>query len=198
MSSVTPALFATLRQSLSADGKVVFPSEADYDSMTQSWNKDFTARPSAVIWVACTADVVAAITFLRHHQLPFTVGCGLHSRYSLRDGHVLVNLGGMRKVTVDPTAKLVRLQGGTRNADLDAECAKYHLHTTAGTNPDTGCGGLVLGGGIGYLVRRFGLSIDQLVEVELVNAEGEVMRASEQQHADLFWACKAPASTSAS
>ena len=190
MSSLTSALFAPLRRSLSADGKVVLPSEADYPSMIQSWNLDFTARPTAVIWVASTADVVAAIKFLRQQQLPFTVGCGFHSRYSLRDGHVLINLGGMRKAIVDPAAKLVRLQGGARNGDLDAECAKYHLHTTAGTYPDTGCGGLILGGGVGYLVRRFGMSIDQLTEVELVNAEGEVLRANEQQHADLFWACK--------
>ena len=190
MSALTSAQLAPLRQSLSADGKVVFPSEPEFASMIQSWNLDFTARPTAVIWVASTADVVAAIKFVRQQQLPFTVGCGFHSRYSLRDGHVLINLGGMRKATVDPAAKLVRLQGGARNADLDAECAKYHLHTTAGTNPDTGCGGLVLGGGLGYLARRIGMSIDQLTEVELVNAEGEVLRANEQQHADLFWACK--------
>jgi len=96
----------------------------------------------------------------------------------------------MRQVRVDAKAQLAYLQGGTRNGDLDAECAKYNLHTTAGTNPDTGCGGLVLGGGVGYLARSIGLSIDQLVELELVDYQGNVIRASDTDNPELFWACK--------
>ena len=189
-SAISAQTLEPLRQAFSSAAKITFPSDPDFASQTVSWNLDFTERPLLILWVACTADVVAAIRWLRLHSLPFTVGCGFHSRYSLRNHHVLIHLGGMRRVTVDPTTQLVHLQGGARNADLDAECAKHHLYTTAGTNPDTGCGGLVLGGGIGYLARRLGLAVDNLVEVELVNAEGELVRVNEREHPDLFWACK--------
>ena len=103
---------------------------------------------------------------------------------------MLINLGGMRKVQVDPTLMVARAQGGARNEDLDLAGFAVHLHTTAGTNPDTGLGGLVLGGGIGYLVRQLGMSIDNLEEVELVDAQGRVLRASEKSEPELFWAMR--------
>ena len=188
--AITPEFLQPLRDALSPSAQITFPSDPAFAAQTTSWNFDFKERPTVVLWMTCTADVVATIRFIRQHSLPFTVGCGFHSRYSMRNGHVLINLGGMRKVTVDPTAQLVRLQGGARNEDLDRACALHHMHTTAGTNPDTGCGGLVLGGGIGYLARRLGMAIDNLTDVELVNADGVVMRANERVNPDLFWACK--------
>ena len=191
--SVTSELLQPLRQALSASAQILLPTDAAFSSTIDSWNWDFRrAMPSAAVMPATTADVAATIKFLRAHSLPFTVGCGLHSRYSKRDGHVLLYLGLMRGVSIDLAAKVARVQGGARNEDLDragGACVPP-LHVVAGTNPDTGVGGLILGGGVGYLCRRQGMSIDNLLEVELVTAEGEVVRASETQNAELFWAVR--------
>jgi FAD/FMN-containing dehydrogenase len=193
-SSASPVLtaefLAPLRSSLSSSGRVVLPSDADYTACSTSWNHDFQGRPTFIVWLSCTEDVVAAVKFLRLHSLPFTVGGGFHSRYSLRSGHVLLSLGGMRQVRLDSARQVASVQGGCRNEDLDAECANYHLHTTLGTNPDTGVGGLILGGGIGYLARKHGLSIDNLTHVQLVNAQGDVLQVDDTHHPDLFWAVK--------
>ena len=186
----SPEKLRPLRLSLSPEAQLVLPSDALYAELTTPWNLDMVRSVPLVIWVTCTADVVASINFIRQRRLPFTVGSGFHSRYSLRDGHVLIHLGGMRKVSVNSTAAVARLQGGARNGDLDHECSKHHLYVTAGTYPGTGCGGLILGGGVGYLSRRLGLTIDSLLEVEIVTAAGEVRRASNTENIDLFWAVR--------
>ena len=155
-----------------------------------SWNSDFAARPPLVIQPASTADVAAAINFLRSHSLPFTVGGGLHSRFSTRDGHVLLSLCLMRTVTVDKALRLVRAQGGALNDDVDRACATVHMHCPMGTYPSTGIGGLVPGGGLGFLSCRLGLSLDCLQEVELVTADGRVLRVNEREQVELFWAVR--------
>ena len=191
--AVTSELLEPLRSSLSPAAQLLLPSDPTFATAIDSWNWDFrSVTPSAAILPASTADVAAAVRFLRAHSLPFTVGCGLHSRWSKRDGHVLLYLGLMRNVSIDLSAKVARVQGGARNEDLDRAggLCSPPLHVVAGANPDTGIGGLVLGGGVGYLSRRQGMSIDSLLEVELVTAEGDVVRASETQHADLFWAVR--------
>ena len=116
--------------------------------------------------------MAVALKFFRAHSLPFTVGSGLHGRYSKRDGHIILYLGLMRRVAIDTVTKVARIEGGARNGDLDdagAACSPP-LHVTAGTYYETGVGGLILGGGVGYLCRRQGMSIDNLLEVELVTA----------------------------
>ena len=191
--SLSSELLDTLRKSLSPSAQVLSPSEPTFATAIDSWNHDFrTASPSAAVLPTSTADVAAAIKFFRAHSLPFTVGCGLHSRWSKRDGHVLLYLGLMRNVTIDMTDKVARVQGGARNEDLDRAggMCSPPMHVVAGTNPDTGVGGLILGGGVGFLCRRQGMSIDNLLEVELVTAEGEVVRANDTQNADLFWAVR--------
>ena len=193
MSSSPPfdlAFLAPLRHSLSTAAQVLLPSDTGYDAAIQSWNHDFSARPPLVLRPACTADVVAAINFLRDHPLPFTVGGGMHSRFSKREGHVLLSLCLMRTTTVDRAARLVRAQGGALNGDVDKACAKVNMHCPMGTYPDTGIGGLVLGGGLGFLSRRQGLSLDCLQEVELVTADGRVVRASDSEQPELFWAMR--------
>ena len=191
--TVTSELLGPLRSSLSPAAQLLLPSDPTFATAIDSWNWDFrSVTPSAAILPASTADVAAAVRFLRAHSLPFTVGCGLHSRWSKRDGHVLLYLSLMRNVSIDLSEKVARVQGGARNEDLDRAggLCSPPLHVVAGANPDTGIGGLVLGGGVGYLSRRQGMSIDSLLEVELVTAEGDVVRASETQHADLFWAVR--------
>ena len=190
---VTAELLEPLRLSLSPAAQLLLPTDAAFASTIDSWNHDFrSASPAAAVLPASTADISAALRFFHAHALPFTVGCGLHSRWSKRDGHVLLYLGLLRGVSIDAASRTARVQGGARNADLDRAgglCCPP-LHTPAGTNPDTGVGGLILGGGVGYLSRRQGMSIDNLLEVELVTYDGTVVRASERQHAELFWAVR--------
>ena len=114
----------------------------------------------------------------------------MHSRWSKREGHVLLSLALMRTTTVDKDARLLRAQGGALNDDVDKAGATVPMHCPMGTYPGTGIGGLVLGGGIGFLSRKQGLSIDCLHEVELVTADGQVLRANETQHSELFWAMR--------
>lgn len=193
LNPVTSELFERLRQSLSPSNQVLLPSDSNFFTTVDSWNWDFRSiTPSAAVLPASTTDVTTAVKFFRAHSLPFTVGCGLHSRWSKRDGHVLLYLGLMRNVSIDIVNKVARVQGGARNGDLDhaGELCSPPLHVVAGTNPDTGVGGLILGGGVGYLSRRQGMSIDNLLEVELVTAEGEIVRVSETKISDLFWAVR--------
>ena len=190
---VTSELLEPLRHSLSPAAKVLLPTDESFATTIDSWNWDFrSVTPSAAVLPASTADVAAAVSFFRANSLLFTVGCGLHSRYSKRDGHVLLYLGLMRNVTIDVASKVAHVQGGARNEDLDRAGGLLSppMHVVAGTNPDTGVGGLILGGGVGYLSRRQGMSIDNLLEVELVTAEGQIVRASETENPDLFWAVR--------
>ena len=179
-----------LAPSLSTGAQLLLPTDPSYKSAIQSWNHDFAVRPPLVILPACTDDVAAAVSFLRNHSLPFTVGGGRHSRFSKREGHVLLSLSLMRSVTVDKAARVVRAQGGALNGDVDKACATVNMHCPMGTYPDTGIGGLVLGGGLGFLSRRQGLSIDCLQQVELVTADGKVLRVSDTEQPELFWAMR--------
>ena len=188
--SIDSALVALMRPSLSTAAQLLLPSEPSYESAIQSWNLDATARPPLVILPACTDDVAAAVSFLRNHSLPFTVGGGRHSRFSKREGHVLLSLSLMRSVTVDKAARVVRAQGGALNGDVDKVCATVNMFCSTSYHPSTGIGGLILGGGIGALSRRQGLSIDCLQQVELVTADGKVLRVSDTEQPELFWAMR--------
>jgi hypothetical protein len=185
--------FNDFKSSLSTNAHIYTPKDDAYEQARLSWNHDFTAKPSNIIWCATKEDVQNTVKFLAKHNLDFTVSGGRHSRFSVKEGVVQVNLGGLRNVRVDPEKKLAYVQGGCRNADLDAECSKYGLYTPAGTNPDTGVGGLISGGGFGYLSVTHGLSIDNLVNAELVTADGRIINANENENSDLFWGVRGAA-----
>jgi FAD/FMN-containing dehydrogenase len=182
--------FDTLRAAM--DGTVIVPGHADYEDARRVWNADIDRRPAAVARCASTTDVVAAVRFAQDRGLPIAVRGGAHSfpGYSVCDDGLVVDLSRMNRVTVDPGAKRARVQGGALMSELDAATQAHGLAVPMGMIGHTGVGGLTLGGGMGWLTRRAGLSIDNLESAEVVLADGRVLRAAADENADLFWAIR--------
>jgi FAD/FMN-containing dehydrogenase len=187
MISISAGNIGRLRSSV--DGQVILPSDDGYDSARALWNAMVDHRPSVVVRCASSADVAAAINFARSNDLEIGVRCGGHSvlGISVPDGGLLIDLSGLRAVRVDPDARRAWVQGGALLGDLDRAAQQFGLATTAGNVSHTGVGGLTLGGGMGWLARRFGLACDNVASYEVVTADGETLRVSESRHEDLFW-----------
>lgn len=175
-------------------GPVHLPGEPGYLQSTSGWwNASLNAQvPSFVVHPTGTHDVVACVRFFTAHNIDFTVACGQHSSAFARvSGCAMLDLHAlMRSVTVDRERALAFVSGGAKNADFDHACALYGLHAPAGSNPDTGVGGLALGGGLGHLSRALGLTLDCVTQVEVVTADARVLVANREQNADLFWAVR--------
>jgi FAD/FMN-containing dehydrogenase len=176
----------------SVEGGVTLPGDEGYDSSRSVWNAMVDRRPAVAVRCATTADVAAAIDFARRNGLEIGVRCGGHSILGIcvPDGGLLIDLVGMRAVRVDPDARRAWVQGGALLGDLDRAAQAFGLATTAGNVSHTGVGGLTLGGGMGWLARRFGLACDNVVSYQIVTADGATLRVSESQHEDLFWALR--------
>jgi FAD/FMN-containing dehydrogenase len=170
-------------------GPVFEPGDDGYEAARQIWNGDIQRRPALIAGCTGTADVVAAVRFARERGLPVAVRGGGHSvaGHALCDGGVVIDLSPMTGVRVDPLARTVRAQGGCLWRHVDHETQAFGLAVTGGIVTHTGIGGLTLGGGIGHLMRSFGLTIDSLVSCDVVTADGELLVASEDEHPDLFW-----------
>jgi FAD/FMN-containing dehydrogenase len=170
-------------------GRVVVPADPAYDQLRAVWNGAIDRRPVALARCRTVGDVAAALRFARERGLPLAVRGGGHgvAGAAVCDGGIVIDLAEMDHVQVEPAARLARAHAGTRWAQLDAATQRHGLATTGGIVSHTGLGGLTLGGGIGWLMRRFGLTIDNLVEVEVVTVDGQIVRASARQHAELFW-----------
>ncbi len=171
------------------DGQLVRPADAAYATARLAWNGMVDKHPALVVRPRGTADVVAAVRFARRHDLEVAVRCGGHgtSGQSVTEGGIVIDLGLMRAVRVDPTRRRAWVQGGCLLGDVDRECQLHGLATTGGVVSHTGVAGLALGGGYGYLGRRFGLASDNVLSAEVVTAAGEVLVASPDQHEDLYW-----------
>jgi FAD/FMN-containing dehydrogenase len=173
-------------------GSVCTPGDIGYDDGRRVWNAQVDRKPDVVVMCTRTADVVAAIAHARANALEISVRGGAHntSGSAVCDGGLMINLAGMNSVQVDPEARRARVGGGALFADLDGATQHHALATPGGLISHTGVGGLTLGGGMGWLTRKHGLSIDNLTGAEVVLADGSVVWASEADNADLFWALR--------
>jgi FAD/FMN-containing dehydrogenase len=170
-------------------GQLLLPGDDGYDRHRSVWNAMVDRRPAVIVRCGGRDDVIAAVRFGRDHGLEIGVLCGGHSILGLpvTDGGLLIDLSPMDAVRVDPAARRAWVQGGALLGALDRATQPYGLATTAGNVSHTGVGGLTLGGGMGWLAREYGLSCDNLSSVEMVTADGAVVRADAKENADLFW-----------
>jgi len=184
---------ATIRELESGfGGSIVRPGDPDYEDARHIWNHAIDKRPALVVRPASTDDVVRAVRFATSEGLPIAVRGGAHSvaGFSTCDDGIVIDLGGMNTVDVDVKAQRATAGGGTKWVDFDAATQEHGLATTGGLVSSTGVGGFALGGGIGHLVRKYGLTCDNLLAAELVTADGSVVHASEQDNPELFWALR--------
>src|SRR5215211_4328210 len=187
MEAIDGAIIETLAANFG--GELIQPQEGGYDTARQIWNGHVQRRPALIARCRGAADVMAAVRFCREHDLPASVRGGGHAvaGHAICDGGVVIDLSAMTGSRVDPLARTIQLQGGCLNAHLDRETQAFGLMATSGIVSHTGVGGLTLGGGLGHLMRKFGLAIDNLRSCDVVTADGEYVVASEHENPELFW-----------
>jgi len=173
-------------------GEVITPGDATYDQARAVYNAMIDRRPAVIVACRDAADVRASVQFAVRHGIEIAVRGGGHNAGGLGvwDGALVVDLSQMRSVSVDPAAGTVRVDGGCVWSDVDHATVAFGMATPTGFLASTGVGGLALGGGIGYLSRRYGLTVDNLVSADVVLADGSFVTASADRHADLFWALR--------
>src|SRR6266498_3293762 len=170
-------------------GDVVRPGDPEYDLHRKIWNASFDKHPAVIVRCAGVSDVIAAVKFGRASGLPVAVRSGGHSfpGLSVVDDALMIDLSPMKGVRVDPDQRTARVQAGVLLGELDKETQAFELAAPSGIVTHTGVAGLTLGGGIGWIMRKHGLSVDKLRRVDVVTAEGELVKASPEENADLFW-----------
>ena len=173
-------------------GEVITPSDDGYEEARKVYNGMIDKRPAAVVRCRGTADVAAVIGLARSEGLDLSVRGGAHSApgFGTNDGGLVIDLSPLQDVVVAPDTQTARAGGGCTWAGFNDATHQHGLATTGGIIGSTGIGGLTLGGGIGYLSRKYGLSCDNLVSAEVVTADGQVLTASESENSDLFWALR--------
>src|ERR1700759_3794279 len=173
-------------------GRLIGPSDQDYDEARALYNGMIDKRPKVIARCTDAADVIAAVNYARDNKLPLAIRGGGHNGPGLGscDGGLVIDLSQMRSVRVDPESRTVRVDPGCTAADLDHATHAFGLAVPLGIVGSTGVAGLTLGGGTGYLTREHGLTIDNLLEVDVVLADGSFVTANADRHADLFWAVR--------
>jgi len=176
----------------SMNGELLTPDTAGYATARQLANLRYDRRPTLIARCRASRDVAAAVTFAREHGLEIAVRSGGHSipGHSAGDDGMMIDLSQMKTIRIDPDRRLARVQPGVTNGELVLATQEYGLSTTTGTCATVGMGGSTLGGGIGWLMGRFGATVDNVLAFEIVTAEGQLITASADEHPDLFWALR--------
>jgi FAD/FMN-containing dehydrogenase len=185
-SEVLDALRGALR------GALCLPGQAGYDEARTIWNAMIDKRPAAVVRAVGASDVIETVRLAGQHGLLLSVRGGGHNiaGTAVCDGGLMLDLSRMGSVRVDPETRTARVEPGAKLSDLDKETQAFGLATPVGINSTTGVAGLTLGGGFGWLSRKYGLTIDNLLSADVVTAAGDLVHASDTTHADLFWAIR--------
>jgi FAD/FMN-containing dehydrogenase len=173
-------------------GELIASDHGSYEQARRVWNGNIDRRPAVVARCAGVADVQQSVNFARAHNLRLSVRGGGHSApgYGTNDGGLVIDLSLLKGIQVDPTARTARVQGGGLWREFDHETQAFGLATTGGTVSNTGVAGLTTGGGLGWLMGKHGLAIDNLLSADLVTADGQFRKASAADHPDLFWALR--------
>ncbi|HXJ83798.1 MAG TPA: FAD-binding oxidoreductase [Candidatus Methylomirabilis sp.] len=181
---------ASLRSALR--GEAIQSGQGAYDAARRVWNGNVDRRPALIVRCTGVADVQQAVNFARERRLLVSVRGGGHGApgYGTNDRGLVIDLSPMKGIQVDPAARTARAQGGVLWRELDHETQAFGLATTGGTVSNTGIGGLTLGGGLGWLMGRHGLTVDNLISADVVTADGRFTKASATDHPDLFWALR--------
>ena len=182
--------FDQLQKNLS--GKIIKAGDADYDTARKVYNGMINKHPDAIAYCADVADVITCVNFARENKLVLAVRGGGHNAGGLgvTDGALVIDLSQMKGIHVDPVAKTALVQGGCLLKEADHATNAIGMAAPSGIFGTTGVGGLTLGGGLGYLTRRYGLAIDNLLEASIVLADGSYVKASATENPDLFWALR--------
>ncbi|MCB2106067.1 MAG: FAD-binding oxidoreductase [Rhodobacteraceae bacterium] len=188
--TISEGMVSDLQKSIKGD--VVLPDSEQYEAARKIWNASFDKRPSMIVQCADSNDVVSAVQFARTNNVLMAVRCGGHSYsgQSTTNGGLVIDLSRMQNAEVDANARTCRIQGGALLGNLDRAAAEYGLATTAGFVSHTGVGGLATGGGHGRLMKKFGLTLDNNLGVEMVTADGRLVKANADENADLYWAVR--------
>ena len=169
-------------------GRVIGPSDAEYESARKVYNAMIDRRPRAIVRCADVADVISCVRFAHEHEMPLAIRAGGHSApgFGTCDGGVVADLSPMKGIRVDPVRRIARVEAGCTWGDVDHATHAFGLATPGGVISTTGVSGLTLGGGFGWLSRKYGMTVDNLESAEVVTAAGDVVRASATEHPDLF------------
>lgn len=173
-------------------GQVFEPEDVGYNEARQIWNASVSKHPGVIARCSGLADVIAAVNLGRANRLLTAIRGGGHNvgGRALCDDGLVIDLSRMKSVFVDPSTRRVRVQGGATLGDIDRETHIFGLAIPCGIVPKTGIGGLTLGGGVGWLIRKYGMTIDNLISAQVVTADGTVLTASASENDDLFWALR--------
>ncbi|WP_248322545.1 FAD-binding oxidoreductase [Caballeronia sp. Sq4a] len=173
-------------------GKVISPTDSDYDEARKVWNATIDRRPALIVRCAGTADVIAALGFAREHGALLSIRGGAHNiaGSAVSDDALMIDLSAMKSVRIDPQAKRAYVEPGALLSDFDHEAQAFGLATPLGINSTTGVAGLTLGGGFGWISRKYGVTVDNLVAADIVTADGTWRRVSAESEPELFWALR--------